>query len=313
MFAKGLPRLTTISRVASLAFYSQVSGGSTLGVRVTPALPHAGKIIIPISMGRYDPPASLKEETRQRAIVRYDEEIKTLLEYTADYSSGRDGREVVVLSTAGLQKINWGEEKANAIGAHFLSQHPDLLKRQSHHYTWEQFIRLDEAKFAESYDRVLKESGEGTEWYQHMLQTHKRVRMSDNLEKSLEYQRKEYATTLLISHLGFSHLLYTGPISAGSAYMHKNLDLKFTFIQATITKVKKDEKIDHTAGVAVKFTLDSMRTLLTDSRVPPKDKAELEEHAQNLLYVYGNLHKQKKLNDESPDKFPDDQDPEYRR
>lgn len=251
-------------------------------IRLLPGLLVKPSIIIPISMSRYS-------SDNPKKVEQYDREIHALLQFTANHLQNGQIKRVDVVSAAELQALDWGEEKAKRAEEHFLNIHQDLLQRQSGVYTWSQLVaELGQSVFQACYLSVKEASREGMEWYELMIKSWKSVRMCGSLEKSLEYQRREYAT-ILAMHGRYSNLLYIGNLSLAWAYLYKyfrDRDLPiFTRVIVEKPSLRREIGIGE-AQYAVQLVIRNIEDMLTNPNFPPQEKQRLIDLGMTLFYTY---------------------------
>lgn len=130
-----------------------------------------------------------------------------------------------------------------------------------------------------------------------MVKTHHSVKMSSDLEKSVEYQRREYAAIILMSQ--YSHLVYVGQISLAWAYMYHIFDkLELPLFTRVVFEdyARNDSVIGigrADAGQTVKLILSNIEQTLTNQNFPNKEKEKLVNAGLSLFYAYGGIKKQK--------------------
>lgn len=245
-------------------------------VRMIPPLPQTAKIIVPFSMNRYSPSGS-KFDPSNKKIIQYDQDIELILNQLVFYSLEsrikKQTREVHILSTAGLHAINCGKEEAQKIEEHFLSRHSELLKELPQTLKWNDFIASHQREFDRLYQCVHEKSEQGSLWHTKMVETFQNVRTATTtLEKSVEYQRQEYAAIILMAQLGYTHLLYFGHISSAWSFAYRVFpELKnISFVRLAIERsfFKEEEQVRKALNVmeetfASPLSDESRRKLVT--------------------------------------------------
>lgn len=250
------------------------------GIHFVPNLIDNARLIIPISYARYD--GNIEKR------MAYDRDISTLLSYTAHLLSEKKIESVDVLATGGLQAINWGIEKTHEIESHFLTTHQLLLSLQTKVYTWDDWIEEKGVEiFQKSYMRVVSDSSCSTEWYNLMVKTHEKSSTSNDLLKSLEYQRKEYAAILLMTN--YTNLAYLGHISQAWSFLYHKYHNEgapiFTRVASNVGTLKeKIKKSD--ASHTVRMMLSNLEDTLASENFPNSEKEILIENAISLFYTY---------------------------
>lgn len=247
--------------------------------RFVPVLPKEAKVIIPISMTRYDGDLSKRRH--------YDQEISALLSYTASCLKKGDLNSVEVISTAGLQRINWGSEKTQEIEAHFLTTHQAMLSQQTHVHTWDGFTdKLGAELYATNYELIKAASAEGSLWYSLMLKTSDSVRINSDIEKSLEYQRREYASILSMKSI-YSHIAYLGKTSPAWSHLYQEHEGLPLFTRAIVEKIKNKAEISTAdANACVNMAFNSIEGILVNENFPKKDKVKLADMVTSLFRAY---------------------------
>ena len=248
-------------------------------IQLTPALKEKSHVIIPISMGRYN--------IDQKKTKQYDKELKALFEYTALLLKIKFINQVDIVSSAGLQAINWPAPLVSHVEEHFISKHNNLLKQQSNFYTWDQFIeKLGVNNYNRTYKEILYQSRENTEWYNLMQDTHISVKSSLNLKQSIEYQRREYAAIRLMDH--YDHIIYLGKISPAWAYLYhtfktlKPLYTKAEYKNNSIAGGIQTYDVNH----SIRMILSNIEATLLSENIPDKEKKRLVNSTLSLLYAY---------------------------
>lgn len=261
-----------------VAFFSSIK---KYWVNFSPDLEEGCKIVIPVSMGRYN----LSDKKRKE----YDDLINILLKHTAHLLRLGFLSRVDVLSTADLQRINWDDRLTDEIEQHFFDTHKDLLAQQSKKYKWREWIEeKGRDTFEENYKLITKKSMEGTEWHDLMVNTHHSVSISSSLEKSLEYQRREYAAVMLMK--AYDRLIYSGPISLAWSYMYHQFaegELPI-FTKAIFDNYYKDKSVISVAdaGHSIRILLANIEQTLTSPNFPKAEKEKLISGGMSLFYAY---------------------------
>ncbi len=250
-------------------------------VRFMPVLNKDSRIIIPISMTRYD--------STPDKIKKYDERIAEILTYTAEKLDSGDIASVEVVSSAGLQEINWGKEKSYEIDKHFFKTHKEILSMQSAFYTWHEFIdKIGENKVEKNYELIKSESLPTSRWHYLMVKSQKTISLDATLEHSLEYQRKEYGLILSLAGL-YTNIAYYGFISPAWAYLYKvhALENLPTFTQITLEKFNNYKYIKKGKSEStVDIVIGSVHEALASSELSANEKEKLYESIESLMYTY---------------------------
>jgi len=267
--------------MGSSCFFSSHSfgNGNFYQVRLSPKPLTDSKIVMPISMVRYD--------GGKNEIAKYDKEIGALLKHTSEALARKNIESVDVVSSAGLQKINWGEKKAQEIEEHFLKVHHDLLAQHTSFYTWDEFIhKLGKEKFEINYNMIKNESVTGSEWYKLMVKVHNAIKLNNSLESSIEYQRREYAAIYTMRNQ-YTHIAYMGDISIAWAYLYSLYDNLPVFSKAVIEK--NPEKIDvntSEANTIIRLITNNVQDVLSSENFPNKEKQKLSDKLMSIIYAY---------------------------
>jgi hypothetical protein len=244
-----------------------------------PQLPKESKIILPISMTRFGE----DKEKRQQ----YNKEIDAVLRLTAESLEAGKATSVEVLSTAGLQELNWGKEKAEEVENYFWNTHQKILGKQTKFYTWPEFINtLGKEKFEANYQLIKEASTEGTEWHNLMLMTYKSTRVNSSVEKSLEYQRKEYAATLSMRDR-YTHIAYMGNVSLSWSYLYRAYKELPIFTRVIIEKIPRKLKINTTeANGIIDMLSKNIAEVLTNQYISMVEKERLADIMISLAQAY---------------------------
>lgn len=266
----------------SFVFARNLSASVRYSPVFVPKLLRDSKLIIPISMGRY----SLGEKKK----IEYDEMLSSLFIYTENLLREGAVKSVDILSTAGLQRINWNDAQVEEVEAHFFQRHERLLSSQSNFYRWDEWInKQGKVRFEKCYQEITKKSAKGTEWYNLMVKTHENTKMSVDLERSLEYQRREYAAIVLMDN--YTHLAYAGYISLAWSYlyhvMHDDITLP-VFTRVNFEKKSKPESLISIADAShtTKIILNMIEQTLTSPSFPNEEKIKLTDTSMSLFYAY---------------------------
>ncbi len=251
-------------------------------INFLPSLSYGSKLVIPVSMGRYN---ISKQKTEE-----YDFFLDALFTHTALLLRCGVVSCVDIISTAELQYLNWGQELIYKTEKYFLKKHGNILKKQSNILTWNEWIKSKKC-FDDAYQTVTNLSSEGMRWYDLMVRTHHSVKMSSNVNASIEYQRTEYAAIIVMSE--YDNLIYTGSISLAWAYMYhifNNLKLP-TFTRARVERVdnKNNVILNYDATQTVRLLLSNIEQTLTNSNFPPQEKQKLIDGGLSLFYAYENI------------------------
>lgn len=255
-------------------------------VRLIPQLEKDAKIILPISMTRY---VGDKKKRQQ-----YDKEINALLRFTAESLKQERVGAVEVLSTTGLQEINWGKERADEIENYFMGTHQSLLARQTRVHTWEGFVDLLGRKnFEDNYQLIKAASTEGTIWHNQMLRTYRSVKVVSDIEKSLEYQRREYAV-ILSARERYTHMAYMGRTSLAWSYLYRAYKNVPIFARVSIEKISANSEADFTEPDNSIETLwdntisaiNEVAKILNDVNVPASKKDKFIDNITSLLQTH---------------------------
>ncbi|MDA0698058.1 MAG: hypothetical protein O2793_16880 [Proteobacteria bacterium] len=247
--------------------------------RFIPTLTKDSKVIIPISMTRYDGD-SVKRKN-------YDQEISSLLTYTANRLEKGELGSVDIISTSGLQKINWNNDKANEIEKHFMETHKEMLKKQTKVYTWDGLIeKLGTTAYANNYDLIKLASEATSSWYNLMLRTSESTNVNSSFEKSLEYQRREYAAILSMKSI-YSHIAYMGKISPAWSYLYQQYNELPIFTRIAIDKIKNKSEITATdANACINMIFNNIEGILVNENFSMKDKKRLADMVSSLFRTY---------------------------
>ena len=247
--------------------------------RFIPTLTESAKVIIPISMTRYDGDSVKKKH--------YDQEITSLLTYTANSLDRNALARVDIISTSGLQKINWDSEKADQIEEHFMSTHKVMLSKQSNVYTWDDLItKLGDLKYSNNYELVKSASETKSTWHELMLKTGKSIDVNSSIEKSLEYQRREYAAILSMSSI-YSHIAYMGKPSPAWSYLYQKYDGLPLFTRIVIDKIKNKSRITATdVNACTNMIFNNIEGILVNENFSIQDKNRLADMVLNLFRTY---------------------------
>lgn len=248
----------------------------------SPRVTHGKRIVIPVSMGRY--------QLSDKKIREYDEMLASLFERTASLLREGEIEAVDVISTGELQGINWDAELVKKTEQHFLNTHCELLAQQSNCYTWQEWVDNQGAELYESYyGLVLKNSEKNSEWYDLMVRTARSIQAGTELEQSLEYQRREYAAIMLMQN--YHNLIYTGPISLAWSYLYHIFPSRQlpTFTRASFCKKEKAEKqtiAPSDSSHTTKLLLSMIEQTLTSENFPESEKQKLIDSGISLFYAY---------------------------
>jgi len=262
-----------------LASRSLSSSTAPYEARLVPDLSKESKAILPISMARYDGDKNKRKQ--------YDKEIDALLRFTAEgLDAGRIAC-VEVLSTAGLQELNWDKEKAKEIEDYFMSVHHKMLEKQTEVHTWDGFIQsIGKEKFEGNYHSIKATSAEGTIWHSLMLRTHKAVKINSDIEKSLEYQRREYAAILSMRG-AYTNVAYMGNISLARSHLYQEYADLPTLTRIIIEETKKKVETDAVeAKIMVDMISRNIEEILTNENFPKKEKRRLADMGTSLFQAY---------------------------
>lgn len=250
-------------------------------VSFIPRITSGSKIIVPISMGRYVINEKKKKE--------YDEILESLFSQMAYLLDTQQVNSVDILSTAGLQRINWDKGLVEKVEAHFLNRHNTLLEKQSNCYKWEEWIEEQGNNiFENNYQFIKQKSQEGTEWHKLMVKTHQNVEMSSDLNRSLEYQKREYAAIMLMN--GYDNLVYPGISPIGLSYMYHALRTPLpTFTRANFEKNSKNESVISVADAShtTKIIVNMLEDTLASQNFPIKEKERIIDKSMSLFYAHG--------------------------
>jgi hypothetical protein len=247
--------------------------------RIKPVLSRESKVILPISMTRYDGDKEKREQ--------YDKDIDALLRFTAEgLETGRIGR-VEVLSTAGLQELNWNKEKAKEIEDYFMSAHHKMLEKQNEVHTWDGFIsKVGKEKFESNYQLIKTASIEGSVWHGMMLKTHKAIKINSDIEKSLECQRRKYAAILSMKGM-YTNVVCMGNMSLAWSYLYQEYQDLPVFNRVILEKIKKKVGISTVeADAIVSMISRNIEDVLTNENFPKKVKRKLAERGTSLFQAY---------------------------
>ncbi len=236
-----------------------------------------GTALVPISFSRY-----LKGK---EAIASYDKDLKLVFESMAGMlKTGKIAR-VDVLLTGGLQKINWPISKCDEIDEYFLKTHKDSLKELSNFYRWDEFIdkTLGREEFEKNLDLVTSKSMEGSPWHELMCKTFDGVESKGTLQKSIEYQRTEYALIVSSADL-YTYMPYLGKISPAWSYIthdFKMPDFCRILIEKNIKDLSKFE-VDKSINTALTMT----ELIFSNPKFPENEKIKFFENMKILAKTY---------------------------
>jgi len=272
--------LTTIIKIIPSALSrtgSALFSTARRSIEFVPDLTDGSRVVIPVSLGRYD--------TGQKKAAEYDNLLHRLFSSVVHLKQAELLSQVDVISTGGLQCINWEAEKVNRIEKHFLETHKELLEKVSRTYRWDEWIdehRRD--RFEADYDEIKEKTKEGSEWYILMVKTHEHAKMSSDLGKSLEYQRREYAAVKNMND--YDRLIYTGLISPAWAYMYHvfpyaTLPL-FTRASLEATPIVGAAEANQTT----KLLISGLEQTLASPSFPETEKDRLIDVGLRLFYTY---------------------------
>lgn len=250
-------------------------------VNLTPQIIANKKIVIPVSMGRYDISAKKTKE--------YDYMLSALFTCISEKLKTGEISSVDVISTCELQGINWNNDTIKKIETHFYQTHKAALQEQTNFFTWNNWIDTKgREEYQDYYNLVLQKSDYETEWYDLMVRTHGGVSLDTNLENSLEYQRQEYAAILLMQ--SYDYLVYTGSISLAWSYLYRLFPQNKlpVFVKAEFSKTKKANSIASQADAmhTTKMILTMIEQTLTSSNFPEEEKKKIIDRGMSLFYAY---------------------------
>lgn len=239
------------------------------------------RVIIPISLGRYNISEKKTEE--------YDAILKALFTHAYSLLSSGSLKQVDILFTGDLQRINWEDGLVNKIESHFFRTHQEKLSQLSNIYKWNAWLEAKQDMYQKFYQDVLEKSQHGSEWYNLMVKTHDEVRMSNDLELSLEYQRKEYAAIMLMQE--YNYIIYTGTISLAWAYMYSiysSLKLPI-FSRAAFSGINTAGSVigSTDAHHTTKLIVHNLEQTLSSHNFPKSEKEKLIKMCMSLIYAYG--------------------------
>ena len=263
-------------------FFSDTSPTKVYSVNFSPEIIPGSNIIVPISMGIYGMSNRAGQE-------EYDAKLRALFIETAKLLESGEVEEVAVISSADLHRIQWSDELVSEVEKKFFNKHKKFLEKQTSFSTWNNWIDQQGREFFKKlYEEVKEKSAEGTEWYNLMVSTHERVKMSSDLEQSLEYQRMEYAVILMMSR--YQHIAYTGNITLAWSYMYYLFQDRSlpVFTRACFNKwSNQPAKIstsdaNHTVNLIMKMIEDT----LISKNFPNKQKRNLIDGMKSLLYLH---------------------------
>ena len=239
------------------------------------------RIIIPISLGRYNISEKKTEE--------YDAILSTLFTHAYGLLSNGSLKQVDILFTGDLQRINWEANLVDKIESHFFKTHQENLSKLSNTHKWNAWLEAKQDIYQKFYQDVLEKSQPGSKWYNLMVKTHDDVGMSNDLALSLEYQRKEYAAIMLMKE--YDYIIYTGTISLAWAYMYSiysSLKLPI-FSRAAFSGVNTVGSIIGAADAhhTTKLIVHSLEQTLSSPNFPKSEKEKLIKMCMSLIYAYG--------------------------
>lgn len=277
-----MPRYFKFPTAEEFLFRRRFSS-SALEVAFVPKLSPSSRVIVPISMSRFD---GVEEKKK-----RYNEEIDALLSHTADLLERKKIESVEVVSAAGLQEITWGKEKAQEIEMYFFKTHASMLKKQTAFYTFNQLVeKLNQQKFEKNLSSIEEFSSAGTIWYRFMQKAFESVRVGGTLEGSLRYQRAEYAAVLAMSDV-YTHILYMGNLSMAWSYLYEQYPEKNIpkFTRVVVTKTDNAERPLSASEIKskVEHVVREVENILTDERISEKEKGSLMHSVTTFFYAYG--------------------------
>jgi hypothetical protein len=257
-------------------FYRSFSSSTNkvLTVQLTPELPREAKVVIPVSMIRY-------ERNREE----FDRELSELFQHTASQLAMDKIESVHVIATTALHE-NWSKDKIAQVDNHFLKTHKKILERQTGFFLWDEWINQHGKDVHEEYyQEILGLSKEESEWYKLMVKTHSQVAASENLETSLKYQRQEYAAIRLMASY-YTDLVYMGRISPAWSYLYEAYPRLPRFVKAIIkAPLRQVKKFD--SSFAVENILMQVENVVSSPNFPPNEKEKLIDVCQALFRTYG--------------------------
>lgn len=276
--------------LSNLSFFSLPVRASLVGVRrfsdvnsrinFVPPLENNAKIVLPISMGPY---------AQERRANKYSQSIEGILSATGDMLSSGKVASVDVICTAGLHHMYWPKEKIETIENFFFERHQEQLERQSAVYTWDNWLgAVGHQKYEESLSAVEAASLPNSEWYKLMVRTYRSTKDHKGLEKSLQYQREEYAAISLMSQ--YSNIVYFGQISPAWSYLYQIFQEKgiAAFTKAHINEMTIPKKTINMgdANIAAKLVIGMAHTVLSDRGLSDKSKHEIAANLISLCRTY---------------------------
>ncbi len=277
-----LTRPQVLKTIASQLFLrSCATAAAPLVVRCKPGLPSSGNIIIPISMGPF----------RATRYESYNNKLETFFEYLVRYKNNAkkvDQRHVTILTTTELQ---WPREhqKIAEVEAHFKTRHQAALSQLTH-FNWESFITPHQAQFDLLLKEVEEHSREGSEWHRLMSIAYRTLEhKEEGFAHSLEYQRNEYAASLLMAHLNYSHIVYMGHFSAASLYIqHVFPDKALTAVRAEVEPAKtKTANLDlGNAKTSTRLALQFLENVMSEPTLPVQEQQNFLSKVRGLLAFY---------------------------
>ncbi len=244
----------------------------TLHLQLVPELSTDAKIVIPISMTRY-------EKNREQ----FDKELSVLFRFTAEQLAENAIESVDVIATTALHE-DWPESKITEIDNHFMKTHEKALAKQTHFFLWNDWMkRFDQSLHQKQYEEIVKLSEEGSEWYKLMVKTHANASISNDLTTSLRYQRQEYAA--IRSMTGYSDLVYMGSISPAWSYLYELYQNLPRFVKASI-RSQASLLSTFDSSQTVKLVLSLIEQTVTNPSIPPQEKVKLKEYAICLFHAH---------------------------
>lgn len=265
--------LTPFVRSCSL-FYRPFSSKQqkTLHLQLIPQLSTDAKIVIPVSMTRY-------EKNREQ----FDKELSTLFRFTAEQLTENTIESVDVIATTALHE-DWPESKITEIDNHFMKTHEKALAKQTHFFLWNDWIqRFDKSLHQKQYEEIVKLSEPGSEWHKLMVNTHANASISNDLTTSLRYQRQEYAA--IRSMTEYSDLIYMGPISPAWAYLYELYQNLPRFVKASI-RSQASQLSNFDSSQTIKLALIVIEETVTNASIPRQEKEKLKKYALSLFHAY---------------------------
>jgi hypothetical protein len=274
----GFSRLGTMSK----RYFSNTANKEVKKhIYLSPSIHDGAKLVLPISMGRYGISEAKTEE--------YDEHLYYLFKHTAGLLLSGNISSVDIISTVDLQRINWDDQFADKIEAHFWNTHKEILGKQSNFYTWNKWIDdRGRDKFEANCAIVADRMQTDKTWKNCVIETHQSAAISVDLEKSIEYQKQEYAAIMLMD---YDYMVYMGSISSAWAYTYRALSGYHLpqFIQAKVESFRNPILTTNIANAdsSEKILMSALENTIMNKSFPQNRKEALIKKCQDIIYIYG--------------------------